>query len=463
MKSADHYKLWLRGILPLILLAVWSSASTLAYADCALVIGVQKYPGLVAPEPLSGADNDARAMSRKLTSCGFSVTTLLDERATRHGILEALRTIAAGSSPSERFVFYFAGHGARDLEQTPVILPSDANSRRRTNYITRDELFEAIDCIHTSGRTVLLDACSSGAMARGSIIVKGLHKKLTSRYYDFFGVDGHNPAPVDNVIGVKAMTRNFDICYFAAATSSEPAFEKPFGDAWHGVFTYSLLQHLSAQRRPWTVLQRQVAGDVTSVTQSLQHTALTAAYANVDVFNSRNAPPDFRQKAVQTTLWNEFCADHQNDRKLSLEMKPLRSTLYTDEKFTLKAKVASAGYLIVIEVDTDGSLNLLYPESGNADDARLQAAANVSLPTDSKFAYSANEAGGEYVKAIWLARRDDAEEVLRPFSSGAPIPSWEAAQMHPITVHADARLYYTSGVSFLVESRGDEESDGTRR
>ena len=133
---------------------------------------------------LYGAFNTGyAAYSRLYRQCTPSareaVTRLLtDAQATRQGILNALTAARTATKPTERFVFYFAGHGTN----SPVncLLPSDARKDATTGDLTRNDLYDAVRAIPARSRTIILDSCFSGGMSKS--IGKIGHKNLRPRY-----------------------------------------------------------------------------------------------------------------------------------------------------------------------------------------------------------------------------------------------------------------------------------------
>ena len=141
----------IRTVLTLGILAVLPAAR----ADQALVVGIQEYSPLVAASTLKGCMNDANGVAEVLKEQGFVVTLLLNEKATKQGILGSIAQIAEKTKKDERFVFYFAGHGRRSPRF--ALMPSDATISG--NDIEPKELNAAILKVQARSRTVLLDSC----------------------------------------------------------------------------------------------------------------------------------------------------------------------------------------------------------------------------------------------------------------------------------------------------------------
>lgn len=79
----------------------------------AVIVGVNKYQNA---GPLTYATKDAEDFASVLVSqVGFStknIITLLDNEATKDGIMNSyLELVDKASSPDDRVIFFFAGHG----------------------------------------------------------------------------------------------------------------------------------------------------------------------------------------------------------------------------------------------------------------------------------------------------------------------------------------------------------------
>src|SRR3569833_2717321 len=123
LMSRDH--IFFKSGIALAVFAAIAAVSP-ARADQALVVGVNQYPGLDGVN-LKGCVNDAQSVATTLKEkYHINVTMLSDQTATKQDIITALDHIAGLIKPSERFVFYFAGHGTIGSNGNSVLLPSDA-------------------------------------------------------------------------------------------------------------------------------------------------------------------------------------------------------------------------------------------------------------------------------------------------------------------------------------------------
>ncbi len=145
----------------------------------ALLIGINKYQRV---KELEGCTNDVQVMMDLLRSTfAFTVfTTLLDEAATRDGMLAALSAFEASTEPGDIVAFYYAGHGSRirdregdkpsgwDCTLVPVDGTAHDGSGEGSIDITDDEVHAWLVALSakTEHITLIVDACHSGNITR---------------------------------------------------------------------------------------------------------------------------------------------------------------------------------------------------------------------------------------------------------------------------------------------------------
>lgn len=141
----------------------------------ALVIGINKYKqaGGDGWPQLRCARGDAEAIAETLSSkYGFEVQTLLDEKATRGAILNALDTMATTGDDGADLI-YFAGHGSFDEKlQEGYWIPADARQSvgghdAKEGWLWNSTLTRLISASNARHVLVLSDACYSGSLFRG--------------------------------------------------------------------------------------------------------------------------------------------------------------------------------------------------------------------------------------------------------------------------------------------------------
>ncbi len=142
----------------------------------ALIIGIDKYQHA---GPLNFAKNDADAIAHVLRErFGFpalGVTTLLDDAATRSGIMAAFLRYAdqAVIGRDDRVVIFFAGHGhtvSSRRGETGFLVPVDGKVGDLATLIRWDDLTRNGDLIPAKHILFVMDACYGGlALTRQSL------------------------------------------------------------------------------------------------------------------------------------------------------------------------------------------------------------------------------------------------------------------------------------------------------
>ena len=183
-------------VLFLILGLVWS----LSAEKFAVVVGIDKYAPTIRVTTLEGACNDATIFKELLVKNGFkseNVTLLLNEDATKKGILFALKEVTKklNKKRGDKFFYFHAGHGFKltdvkdpysDLSKTAVLVPYDAKKNDVHSFIvTQNDLaphFREIDKKISFGM-LSFDSCYSQFAYRGMGDVEDT-SNFRARYYD---------------------------------------------------------------------------------------------------------------------------------------------------------------------------------------------------------------------------------------------------------------------------------------
>ncbi len=387
------------------------SIVTLATSDQALVIGIEAYKPLKAASTLKGCANDANSIAQALTKDGFKVTVLVNDKATKRGILGAFDQLKRKCKPTERFVFYYAGHGRSDPRY--ALMPSDATLDG--NDISPKELNDAILAVPAKSRTVLLDSCFSGGMAAGEMSRGLLGDEFTSRNFDpisarsvKFGVPAK---PTNQKDTTNALAANTGICYYTAALSSEEALEAPMPDGTrHGLFTYALLQNLK-DGDSWGDVHsgvKKTMGDRLQSSGRTQNPMISTQFIGSGVFDT--AKPDSKPPPTKTLLdvWN---ADNPDATKLALKLTPNQDVIEAGRQLTLAVQVNRPGFLVIFG-QVGGHFYQFYPlgNSTAAADAAVQPG-TVTFPTKSDRLFF-DDFGADHLKAMLFSTQDSAQVVL---------------------------------------------------
>jgi len=163
-------------------------SSNLMFAEkYAVIIAVGDYPAKTGWAPISSG-NDVPLIKSTLLAQGFSegnIKILLNEAATREGIMTALKELSGKIGSGDIVVVHYSGHGQQIYDQNfeeidgldEAIVPYDAWVRYTHNYkgerhIRDDEIGNIlVDFRNKLGKDgqllMLLDSCHSGSATRG--------------------------------------------------------------------------------------------------------------------------------------------------------------------------------------------------------------------------------------------------------------------------------------------------------
>jgi uncharacterized caspase-like protein len=196
----------------------------------ALVVGIEDYPGVMAPARF--ARRDAKIFKRYLTeSLGVpreNVITLLDAEATTGSIRTAVEgqlgsIIERGKSD---VYVYYAGHGAPDVSsKSAFLLPFDGNAAfPKTSCYALTSLYDALKRLGARTTTVVIDSSFSGLASRSDV-----SETLVANTRPLFLQLASDPVAENAVVflGARGAQRNL----------AHPAVQ-------HGLFTYYFLRGL---------------------------------------------------------------------------------------------------------------------------------------------------------------------------------------------------------------------------
>lgn len=139
-------------------------------AKKALCIGINDYPG--TQNDLSGCINDAHDWSSALHARGFAVISLLDNAATKAGMVTQMQRLIGEAQPGDSVVITYSGHGTwtpDDSGDEPdnrdeALCPYDIGSG---NALLDDEIQQIFAQRAAGVRIVLIsDSCHSGSVIR---------------------------------------------------------------------------------------------------------------------------------------------------------------------------------------------------------------------------------------------------------------------------------------------------------
>ena len=137
-------------------------SKTLRRSAHALVIGNGAYPG---SGRLDNPVNDANAISQKLRSMGFIVTTVTD--ANRQRLVQSMAQFRRTAASADISLLYYAGHGVQ-IFGTNYILPTDVDQTDPAQATIQGVSLNSVVENFLPGKTklVFLDACRDNALQR---------------------------------------------------------------------------------------------------------------------------------------------------------------------------------------------------------------------------------------------------------------------------------------------------------
>jgi hypothetical protein len=149
-----------------------STGSTTIRSAHALVIGNAAYPG---SGRLDNPVNDANAISLKLRSMGFTVTTVTD--ANRQRLVQAMSQFRRSAASADLSLLFYSGHGVQ-IFGTNYILPTDVDQTDTAQATIQGVRLNEVIENFMPGKTkiVFLDACRDNPLQRTGdrSVTKGL-------------------------------------------------------------------------------------------------------------------------------------------------------------------------------------------------------------------------------------------------------------------------------------------------
>lgn len=427
-----------------------------AHADQAVVVGINRYPNLPRAD-LRGCVNDALRVKAALAKYGFQVTLLTESQATKQGVRNALRAAGARMKPNEQFAFYFAGHGTTGKDKNANLLLVDAQVNSEDNDLAAKDLYQQVAAIPAKSRTVILDSCFSGGMLRSSRELTAGRKNFRTRGYlrpDQRTDEGTSRDLVlvnrrDANQNVAETGDSAPVCYFTASRENEQSGEDVMDGQPQGVFTHYLTDQLAAKKASWGEVQKGVGAQVSSYTQDQQHPTLSPGYDAAPVLGkAAKAGAPASTPSAATSLWDAYNADHSNPFHVLITMEPDQTTVHVNDKLSFAVNAGAKGYLLILEHGVSGNVNLLFPSSKNAADAKVEAGRVVTIPSDPNQAFSPDRTGMERIKVLLFSSQAAAQALLSKMPDSLSLP-YSQLQSQGAGARVPAK-FDTSDVTFEV-------------
>ncbi len=432
----------------------------LAQADQALIIAVNKYAD-PHPKELKGPENDAADMAAFCRKNGYALPDsryLLGSKATKAAVMGALESLKS-VKPGERVIVFFAGHGANrgnvDGKPDCCLLPYDFVDGKRETAIGVDEFYAAMKAIPTkANRTVILDSCFSGGMARDLAFQARSYSPFRARSGVLVlpGAEGQTQAGVPTGGGTDK------ICYLTAAKATEQALETEIEGKPHGLFTKALIPELGKDQT-CEQTRANVATAIAKIIASKNSTRkqtpdVTDEYRKVLALKGTPAGAAAAPVAVAPpkAVWDLVQKEQPDPKQLKLSVVPNQSALRVGQAVKMSVTVGSDGYLVVVW--SKDKIELQVPRQ--APNGALQAVAVEAGKTYPIYSGSAGQVftkpGGNRMSAFLFKNPVQAQELVNALANGNGLSIAEL-QSRGLADAAQGDGYVTAGLSFEV---GDE-------
>jgi len=252
----------------LLLLMVCLALSAGAQRKIGLIIAIGNYPEGGKWRNLSSL-NDIAYIRNALIQNGFApnnIDTLIDKRATKKGMEDALDDLARRAEPGDIVVFHFSGHGQQIFDDNgdeldgydEALIPYDAGAYydpvnyRGEKHFRDDELGKKLNAIRAKigakgTLVVILDACHSGTATRSAEVfqARGVPVPfMTPGYKVKAKVDFSNGSGEESFLG--GGTQLGSTVVFSASSPNQVNFETKDADGKGvGSLTYAVARALT--------------------------------------------------------------------------------------------------------------------------------------------------------------------------------------------------------------------------
>ncbi len=198
----------------------------------ALCVGINAYPR----SPLQGCVNDARDWAAELAHRGYSTALVLDQGASKDGLVAALTALVDGAKWGDRLVFTYSGHGTYvpDRDGDEADQRDEALVCADMRVLTDDEMYLILGGLPRGARlTIISDSCYSGTLQRS------LDPEVRFLAPKHLGLE-----PVRRKRGTSK-PRGVNILLSGCA-EDEVSYDANLGGRWRGAMTAAALSTLPA-------------------------------------------------------------------------------------------------------------------------------------------------------------------------------------------------------------------------
>lgn len=223
-----------------------------------LHIGINDYPG--TSSDLSGCLNDANDWREAMVARKFEATLLLDEKASKSNMHEAISKIVGDTGRDDIAVITYSGHGTWIADEDgdepdgrdEALCPHDITEG---NLLTDDELYDIFSERRRGARIIMIsDSCHSGTVTRARTIMPGTEndpwnfQKIRYLAPEFYIKDDkarlRRSRQVENV-RARGKIRSASVL-LAGCKDDEYSYDAWFNGRPNGAFTYVALHTLKS-------------------------------------------------------------------------------------------------------------------------------------------------------------------------------------------------------------------------
>jgi metacaspase-1 len=223
-------------------------------AKYGLCVGINDYPG--TGSDLEGCVNDAKDWRRFLEHRGYEVAMLLDAKATRANMHQALEALIGKARPGDSLIFTYSGHGSwlpdRSGDEADardeMLCPHDVSAGQ---YLLDDDLAEIFGR-KPAGVTLyfISDSCHSGTVTRfmPSPVPRSLQKRLPRPRFlpPAAFLKGQSLRAAEHVAAmVRPPKQKYPALLAAGCRDTEYSYDATFPGRPNGAFTYFALRALA--------------------------------------------------------------------------------------------------------------------------------------------------------------------------------------------------------------------------
>jgi hypothetical protein len=433
-----------------------------------LLIGIDKYTGVPS---LVGSVHDVQKIRRfAQTYWGYrddQIKVLLDEQATRNGMLAAIDTwLIRGSQPRDRVLFYYSGHGSQiqdtngdeedGYDETLVSVDTRVEQGMYRDMVLDDELQMRFNQLHDRQVTIIIDSCHSGTATRVSVACEAAKYHKTPVLHC-----GTRALPVEpGILRSHRQEESFlptesNRVVWSAASAAQVAFVHRSLQPPGGVFTHHFVTGLEqglADRNKNGVIShaemleyvreqsdaycQQLKADCPlGLTPSLEAAHAVLKQAVVEIPQPSTPAPVWPASVLPSpppAPLAQVATDvlaHGNDSQVQVEVLPAPQ-VRVGTPVRIRVHSERDGYVIVLAVDAQSQLRQLFPNTYSLKagrDNRIYARRPLTIP-DAYYGFDFKAAEPVGPGTLWAVVTEDPvdlQAVVTPYKDLQVIPNGE--------------------------------------